>query len=149
MPIIEGTGQPIFATAFFAFIDTHKKTLTYSNAGHPAPLLLRSSNNKIEQLGLKDPEPATGLIEGFEYSHYSIPFNSLDTLIAFTDGIIEAADAKGIQFGEANLISLIENNSALILPELLNSVIEKTQSFSGKKEFDDDICIIAAKLTAH
>ena len=149
MPIIEGTGQPIFATAFFAFIDTHKKTLTYSNAGHPAPLLLRSSNNKIEQLGLKDPEPATGLIEGFEYSHYSIPFNSLDTLIAFTDGIIEAADAKGIQFGEANLISLIENNSALILPKLLNSVIEKTQSFSGKKEFDDDICIIAAKLTAH
>ncbi len=147
-PLVASTGQPIFATAFFAIIDTKNKTLTYSNAGHPAPLLVRKSEGKIDQLSLVDPEPATGLIEDFQYSHHTIAFNASDIIIGYTDGIIEAANPAGTQFTETRLINLIKNNTTLDLASLLNKVIEETQNFSAKHEFDDDICIVAAQLKA-
>ena len=144
MPIVAGTGQPIFATAFFAIIDTIAKTITYSNAGHPAPLILNSADQTVTRLTILDPEPATGLIEDFNYSHQSIAFNSRDTLIAYTDGIIEASNSEGIQFSETKLIELLKNHPNLAVSDLTKKVITSVQEFTQRKDFDDDICIVAA-----
>ena len=110
MPIVLQTGQPVFATAFFAIIDTATASLSYANAGHPPPLILRSSNNTIRSLHLNDPEPAAGLIENFPYSSHSVEFQPGDKLLAYTDGLFEASNAAGEMFGEAQLRTLIGQN---------------------------------------
>jgi len=145
MPIVAGTGQPIFATAFFAIIDTVEKTLTYSNAGHPAPLLISNSNQTVTRLTISDPEPATGLIEDFSYSHQCIAFHAKDTLIGYTDGIIEASNPQGTQFSESKLIEILKKNTALGVSDLPKKVIHSVQEFTQRKDFDDDICIVAAQ----
>jgi sigma-B regulation protein RsbU (phosphoserine phosphatase) len=146
IPIVEGTGQPIFATAFFGIIDTEAKTLTYSNAGHPAPLLLSKPTSSIKRLTQLDPEPATGLIEDFTYSHETISLNHNDILIGYTDGIIEASNSQGIQFTEEKLVEILKKESSLKVAEIPKKVISSVQAFTQRKDFDDDICIVVAEF---
>ena len=100
MPIVRETGQPVFATAFYGVIDTASSSLKYAVAGHPPPLHTRPGRSQTVALALPDPEPATGLIDGFEYSHRECDFRPGDVLLAYTDGVIEAVNSDGKMFGD-------------------------------------------------
>jgi len=88
-PILEKTGQPMFATAFFGVIDIVAQSLIYSNAGHPPPFILQRGNRSVSRLAATDPEPAAGLIEKFAYTRQQCPFRTGDTLLGFTDGCLK------------------------------------------------------------
>ncbi|MGH7959859.1 MAG: PAS domain-containing protein, partial [Opitutaceae bacterium] len=75
MPIVEQTGQPVFASAFFGVIDTAERTIVYGNAGHPAPLVRHAEADGITRLASSDPEPAAGLIADFVYTRHTCGFH--------------------------------------------------------------------------
>lgn len=143
MPIVERTGQPVFATAFFGVIDTAAHTLSYANAGHPAPLIRHGRDQAPTRLAPADPEPATGLVEGFPYSRLECEFHPGDLLFGYTDGLIESADASGNQFGEAGLQQLLATLRDLDGSALCDHLLTTVHAFSGKQEFDDDVCMVA------
>lgn len=142
-PILEKTGQPMFATAFFGVIDVISQTLVYSNAGHPPPFIMRRTASTVTRLTVADPEPAAGLVENFAYSRNQSPFRNGDTLLGFTDGLFEAADSAGQLFGEARLQTLVTKNFALSGAPLIAHLVGELQAFIGHRNFEDDLCVVA------
>ncbi len=145
MPIVHQTGQPVFATAFYAVIDTATRTLSFGNAGHPAPLVLRAATGAVDLLSLADPEPATGLIEGFDYTNHECVFAPGDVFLGYTDGLFEADDANGNQFGEARLRAAFARQAGTPGPALLEQLVAEIVAFTGHAHFDDDICALTVE----
>lgn len=144
-PILEQTGQTMFATAFYGVIDTAAGTLTYANAGHPPPLLLRSNATSLDRLALSNPEPAAGLIAKFGYTCRPTKFGPGDRLLVYTDGLIEAADSAGALFGENQLSFVLGRCSALSLSETCERIVQDVRAFCRREIFEDDVCIVAVE----
>jgi len=149
MPIIQQTGQPVFATAFYGIIDTAAATLSYANAGHPPPLVRRGETNAVDSLALASPEPATGLMAEFVYSDQTTPFRPGDTLLTYTDGFFEASNADGTMFGEARLRAFLSESKDLTGADLIDRLIHRVVAFTGRKDFDDDICALVIESTGN
>ena len=148
-PIMEQTGEPIFATAFFAVIDTSSATLTYSNAGHPAPLVRRGFEGTVLSLTSSDPEPAAGLVDNFPYTNSTTNFSPGDCLIMYTDGLFEASDAESAMYGEGKIKAFVTREFSLGGLALIDSLIADIRSFTGRSEFEDDICALAVESTGN
>lgn len=145
-PILEQTGQPVFATAFFGVIDTGSNTLVYGNAGHPTTLI-RRGNGTIARLTSPDPEPAAGLIAGFAYARHECVFEAGDLLLGYTDGVIEAPNAEGQLYGEERLAALLEHSRGLSGEEVCERLVQELAAFSGKTVFEDDVCFVTIEST--
>jgi phosphoserine phosphatase RsbU/P len=143
MPIVERTGQPVFATAFFGVIDIVERTLTYGNAGHPAPLVRHANSDTISRLAPADPEPAAGLIAGFGYTSHICAFQPGDLLLGYTDGILEASDGAGTMFGEERLRRTLRETCSLSGAQVSDRILQEVKTHSGRLEFEDDVCIVA------
>jgi phosphoserine phosphatase RsbU/P len=144
-PIMEKTGQPMFATAFFGVVDIISQTLVYGNAGHPPPLIARRASGVVTRLTASDPEPATGLVPNFAYSRQQCAFRNGDTLLGFTDGLFEAADAEGRLFGETRLQALVLKHLTLSGSPLITQLVSELRNFTGKNDFEDDLCVVAVE----
>jgi sigma-B regulation protein RsbU (phosphoserine phosphatase) len=144
-PIMEKTGQPMFATAFFGVVDIISQSLTYGNAGHPPPLIARRMSGTVTRLTTNDPEPATGLVPNFTYTRRQAPFRNGDTLLGFTDGLFEAADVNGQLFGETRLQALVARHLPLTGSTLIEKLVSELQNFTGLQNFEDDLCVVAVE----
>jgi phosphoserine phosphatase RsbU/P len=142
MPIVERTGQPVFATAFFGVIDTAARTICYGNAGHPAPLVVRGGE-VVARLTPADPEPAAGLLGDFAYTFHECAFAPGDLVIAYTDGVLEASDAQGRQFGEERLRIVLAATRGRSGHEICDGVLSAMATHGTRKVFDDDVCLVA------
>ncbi len=146
-PVLEQTGQPVFATAFFGVIDTAAASLTYSNAGHPPPLILRAAIDSVIRLVPSDPEPAAGLIHDFQYSRQETAFAPGDCFLAYTDGILEAANPAGEIFGEERLIAQLVGARDLPGSLVCDRLVRATEGYSARLDFEDDVCIVTIEST--
>lgn len=146
-PVLEQTGQPVFATAFFGVIDTAAASLTYSNAGHPPPLILRAAIDSVIRLVPSDPEPAAGLIHDFQYSLQETTFAPGDCFLAYTDGILEAANPAGEIFGEERLIAQLVGARDLPGSLVCDRLVRATEAYSARLDFEDDVCIVTIEST--
>lgn len=146
-PVLEQTGQPVFATAFFGVIDTAAASLTYSNAGHPPPLILRAAIDSVIRLVPSDPEPAAGLIHDFQYSRQETAFDPGDSFLAYTDGILEAANPAGEIFGEERLIAQLVGARDLPGSLVCDRLVRATEAYSARLDFEDDVCIVTIEST--
>ncbi|MEX2045411.1 MAG: SpoIIE family protein phosphatase [Opitutus sp.] len=142
MPIVEQTGQPVFATAFFGVIDVAARSLTYGNAGHPPPLVLHAAGGEIERLAPADPEPATGLMSGFQYTSHHAGFGPGDLILGYTDGVLEASNASGNLFGEERMCALLNRSKDLDGSAICDLLLREMELHSGRATFDDDVCLV-------
>lgn len=147
MPIVEQTGQPVFATVFFGVIDVAARTLTYGNAGHPPPLVLHIGNGAphVARLAPDDPEPAAGLLGEFRYTAHQCEFAPGDLFLAYTDGVLEAANGSGAIFGEDRLREILSQSRGLTGSEISDRVLREVQAYSGRAVFEDDVCVVAVE----
>jgi sigma-B regulation protein RsbU (phosphoserine phosphatase) len=110
-----------FITAFYAVVNIPNRTLAFSNAGHNPPLLAR---NNGECVRLEAGGSVLGAFPNTPFAQAEIQLNPGDRLLLFTDGLTEACDNAGEQFGEQQLIDLLlehRNSSAEDLKDLLLS----------------------------
>ncbi len=147
LPIFRQTGQPVFATVFCGVVDTELQRLTYANAGHPPPLLIRQGTGTVVPLRLASPEPAAGLVDGFAYTRGECDFGVGDKLLCYTDGVLEAADEGDEIFGMDRLCNLSLHFGTRQGPELIDKVVASVRGFSGREQFEDDICILVVEST--
>jgi phosphoserine phosphatase RsbU/P len=143
MPIVEQTGQPVFATIFYGVIDITTRVLTYGNAGHPAPLVRHAKSDAIARLAPDDPEPAAGLLADFSYSRHSCEFHPGDLFLGYTDGVLEATDGNGGMFGEERVRDLVVGSRGLSGAEVSDRLLDEVQRYSGRAVFEDDVCLVA------
>lgn len=139
MPVVEQTGQPVFATAFYGVIDLDQRTLAHASAGHPPPLIRRQAGT-IERLAAADPEPAAGLIADFAYTTTRTAFVPGDLLLGYTDGVIEASNDAGVQFGEERLAAAL--TAADGADAACHTLTTALAAHRGHHAFEDDLCMV-------
>jgi sigma-B regulation protein RsbU (phosphoserine phosphatase) len=140
---------PIYATAFYVVVDLHAGELRYANAGHPCPLLVSSgaaSKPAPAKLNGMKPGPVLGLFENAQYANACQRLDVRDVLLLFTDGLFEVEGPEGELYDYQQLQRAIGKRSALPTAELCSGVIDEIQQFSARKEFSDDVCLVAMEV---
>ena len=143
MPIVEHTGEPVFATVFFGVIDLAAGTLTFGNAGHPAPLVRPAGTDTMIRLAPDDPEPAAGLLGGFAYTRHTCEFRKGDLFLGYTDGVLEASDSAGAMFGEEGVRRVLATTRRLSGDEVSDRLLLALKTTGDRAVFEDDVCIVA------
>ena len=133
-----------FTTAFFAELDAATGEVAYVNAGHNVPILRRKSGavERLEAGGIP-----IGIFAESPYQVGSTRLESGDWLVIFTDGVVEAVNAKDEEFGEPELIRLVDRESRSAPAELLRSLLADLDRHVGNTPQHDDITCLLLKKT--
>ena len=132
--------KELFITAFFGVIDLELGTLTYVNAGHDPPYLMRP-NEGPEMIPMTG-GIALGVLPELNYTETTIPLDEGASMFLYTDGITEAEDSAGQQFGRERLEEKLASLNGEGPQELMESVLSDLRTFSGDaKQFDDITCM--------
>jgi sigma-B regulation protein RsbU (phosphoserine phosphatase) len=89
-----------------------------------------------------------GLFEHWQCEIAQVDLAAGDTLVLYTDGVTEATNGEGEEFGESRLVDALANHSRLPLEALLQAVVNAVQKFSGGSEQQDDITLVIARALA-
>jgi serine phosphatase RsbU (regulator of sigma subunit)/catechol 2,3-dioxygenase-like lactoylglutathione lyase family enzyme len=139
--LYENTAEGDYATLFFAAYDDDTRKLRYSNCGHPPALLARGQNG-WERLGATC--TVVGLFEQWDCAMEEREMAPGDAILLYTDGVTEAVNGEGEEFGEERLLQATRQHRELSLPEMLGAVADQARKFSPHEQADD-ITLIAAK----
>jgi phosphoserine phosphatase RsbU/P len=135
------TSAEKYATFYFGMYDEPSHTLTYTNAGHLAPMLLRDGN--FEMLD------STGTVVGaFPFAHYkekTVKLEHGDMLVAYTDGIVEPENEYGEMFGEDRLKDLVTKYAHTDSSEIIARTMESVIQWTGSTELQDDMTMVVAR----
>ena len=131
----------LFITTFYGILDPSEGTLTYCNAGHNPPYLVRDSDEKLVD-SLTRTGIAMGIEENTTWTTETITINAGDILVLYTDGIPDAQDQDGDFFNDEAIIDIARKNSGRLAHEIQSSIIESVQEFSGTTPQSDDITLM-------
>jgi sigma-B regulation protein RsbU (phosphoserine phosphatase) len=130
-----------FVSFFYCILDSGAGTLTYCNAGHNPPVVIRAGG-QTETLTSGDAVLAQ--FPKWQYSQRGIKLNSGDALILFTDGVVEACNESGEPFGDERLVSLAAQNCQAGAAQLHNAILTAaSQHCEGR--FQDDVSLIVLR----
>jgi len=139
---------PQFASAFYFVADTTARVATYTSAGHPSPFHVRRSIGRIARLPVPEPHGAAmGLIPDEKYTGGHCRLVDGDVFIFFTDGLYEAHDARGEEFGIKRMESVIRSVMYKDVHQIVDALYEAAINFIGDEPVADDICIVAVEVT--
>ncbi|HEU5116632.1 MAG TPA: PP2C family protein-serine/threonine phosphatase, partial [Isosphaeraceae bacterium] len=138
------TSGDTFVTAFYGVYDPAHRRLTYASAGHNPPRLKRCVDGTVASLDAAGGLPL-GLFEGIKYDQTSIDLIPHDQIVFYTDGITEAIDPTGEQFGLTRLDQAIENCS-LTADGLMQAILEALEAFTAGMPAADDRTILVGKV---
>jgi serine phosphatase RsbU (regulator of sigma subunit) len=141
--LYENTTEGDYASLFFAEYDDETRRLRYSNCGHPPALLLRGDDG-LERLGATC--TVVGLFDKWDCTLEERELAPGDTILLYTDGVTEAVNDDGEEFGEERLLDAARQHSRLSLPDLLTAISDQARRFSPHEQADD-ITLIVAKCT--
>jgi phosphoserine phosphatase RsbU/P len=137
---VENTPEDSYATLFYADYDDANHCLRYANCGHNPPLLLRA-NGDIERL--EATATVLGLFTKWDCGVKKVSVGPGDVLVIYTDGVTEAPDQAGDEFGESRLIEIVRAHQQLPVKDILSSILNEVQRFSGASQADDLTLVIA------
>ncbi len=140
--ISSNTASDKFITFFYCLLDAENRRLVYSNAGHNAPVLARRDGSIVR---LEEGGAVLGPFPEWAYEQREIALRSGDRVILFTDGLTEARNHEGEEFGEERLIDLILENSRLGASRLQEKILQVVTFFSDG-HFQDDVTLIVMSM---
>jgi phosphoserine phosphatase RsbU/P len=133
-----------FCSFFYAVLDHVDHRLTYCNAGHNPPVVIRADGTSFE-LGTSG--AVLGQFPHWLYDQSELQMTSGDRLILCTDGLVEACNADQEEFGEQSLIRIARENVNSSSQDLMNSLIRAASEHCGE-HFQDDASLIVLKATS-
>jgi sigma-B regulation protein RsbU (phosphoserine phosphatase) len=133
-----------FTTAFIAEFDPASRRLTYVNAGHNNPILLRRSG-LVERLDVGG--MPLGIMEEAIYQSAEVTIDTGDWLAAFTDGVVEAENILQQEYGEEKLLARLREGANLPPAVLLNNILVDIDCFAGSAPQHDDVTCMLLRAT--
>jgi len=127
-----------FATFFFALYDEESSQVTYTNAGHLPPILIRDGNPSILEVN----GTVVGAFPFSKYEQSKIELRGGDLLLCYTDGITEPENEYGEMFGEQRLIELVTRNADRDDAQIIRTVMDAVRQWTGSPELSDDMTIV-------
>ncbi|MFO7802804.1 MAG: SpoIIE family protein phosphatase [Desulfovermiculus sp.] len=133
-----------FFTISYLVLNIRTGELQFSNAGHPCPLLIRSSG---QVHSLETEGTVIGLGGMLPFTTGSITLQPEDTLILYTDGVYEQTDASGAQWGWETLRDVLVNERHRSAQGIADSVHSALNRFTKHGSFDDDLSLACVQYT--
>jgi serine phosphatase RsbU (regulator of sigma subunit) len=149
--ILAETFSDMFVTAFYGVLDPFANSLTYCNAGHVPPFLLRAQAIRRARAGmsissLSQPLRRTGLplgiLESANWGPVTVQFTSGDLLVLYTDGITEAHNAQEELFEEQRLLDAVQANVDRSAQGMVDALLARVHEFVGEAPQFDDITLM-------
>jgi sigma-B regulation protein RsbU (phosphoserine phosphatase) len=140
--LFHNTSPEKFATLFFGCLDTASHVLHYCNAGHIHPFLIKTDgeNQRLETGGM-----VLGCLDGIPFAEEETGLEKGDTLVVFSDGISEAINDAGEEFGEARVSELAMANRDSSASELIERILQRVGAHAGKQPQMDDMTLVVVK----
>ncbi|MCI0330123.1 MAG: SpoIIE family protein phosphatase [candidate division Zixibacteria bacterium] len=132
-----------YVTAFYGVLDSKKKIFTFSNGGHNPPLVLKADGSReyLTKGGV-----ALGIFADSTYKEKPYPLRGGDILVFYTDGVTEARNGQGEEFGLPRLERLVEENRAWSAREMYTAVEGEVIRFQHYRRHDDFTLIVLKVL---
>jgi phosphoserine phosphatase RsbU/P len=131
-----------FISLFYGVLDAPGRRLVYSNAGHNAPILVRSDGSHLR---LDRGGPVMGVFSDRNYAQGEVRLHSGDRVILFTDGVTEATGPDDEEFEEERLIRLVIENRNLGAQELQKKIFDAVEKFC-RGNFRDDVTLVVVSV---
>lgn len=133
-----------FVTFFCAVLDSQNKRLSYCNGGHNPPLLIRADGTSTELSGAG---AVLGHFPDWHYEQSEAQITIGDTLLLFTDGLVEVCNADHEPFGEHNALRIVQERTHSSAQDLMSLLMLAASEHCGRK-FQDDASLMVLKATA-
>jgi sigma-B regulation protein RsbU (phosphoserine phosphatase) len=135
------TSPEKYATFYLGVYDEEGSTLTYTNAGHLPPILVRSGEGtRLDVNGM-----VVGAFPFAQYGESQVRLEPGDLVVFFTDGISEPENAYGEMFGEERLMDLIIRSVNLPERAIINCVMDAVREWTGSDELQDDMTLLLVR----
>jgi serine phosphatase RsbU (regulator of sigma subunit) len=141
--LYRSTSTSRYATLFFAIYDARRRILQYSNAGHFPPLHIKAKS--VERL-TADGIPL-GLMEEALYGQGQRELEAGDVLALYTDGIVEAPNPEGVEFGEDRLVEVLRRHGDTNLDSLVLVVMDELSRWTHGAPAHDDATLVLVRAT--
>jgi serine phosphatase RsbU (regulator of sigma subunit) len=161
--IVQNSRQFVFVSAFCLVIDAQNRVATYASAGHPSPLLAEANSGRVISLlsdahsigvgrvsgiGVHHTDAALGVARDSSYHRYSRQVTPGDAFLLYTDGIVEAPDAQGEEFGMTRLKATVARHLSAFaatrdITVLTDAVMRDVNAWMQGVASPDDICLVA------
>jgi sigma-B regulation protein RsbU (phosphoserine phosphatase) len=151
--VYEASTSNRYATFFYAELDPSTRVLSYVNAGHNCPVILRPSGpDRNEAIQLQPTGTVIGLLPDATYTQATIQLHPGDTLLAFTDGISEAMTADDDEWGEARMTAaaqslLLQPGCTYTARQLLECILAEADAFTAGAPQHDDMTLLLCTLS--
>ena len=133
----------MFVTLFCAQLDPGSGDVRYVNAGHNQPLACRAGSGECVKLG--NSGMALGFFAGAEFAQRTVHLEPGDFVVLYTDGVTEALDAAGQEFGEERLRRLLLDHRAASAEDIASALERAVAAFAGAATPSDDVTFVIAK----
>lgn len=133
-----------FVTLLYALYEPVKKVLLLANAGHLPPLVFHSITGQYELFKVKG--PYIGGIENRKYQLAGVQLIAGDVVLFYSDGLTEATNSSGKQFGLSNIVDVVSKNSLFDAQQIVDSLTIHVSQYLGNCQQKDDITFACLKV---
>lgn len=148
--LIDGVERLIFAAApkhlcaslFYSEYDPVARVLSYVNAGHNAPVLLRWKDNECKIFTLESTGPPLGLLEGSQFTSQALQLETGDVLVMYTDGMTEAESPGGESWGQERLKLVLRDYRHCSPAQILTRIVDEVLAFTKGTAQGDDMTLV-------
>jgi sigma-B regulation protein RsbU (phosphoserine phosphatase) len=139
--------EDMFISMAYAIIQENSGTITLCRAGHDAPLLYTARDQSVSKIN--PPGMALGIDSGGVFNRvtndFSLTLETDDCLVLYTDGVTEALDSQGEEFGMANVIKAIQASASEGAAGIITRLTDDLRAFVGNHPQHDDITLIVIR----
>jgi phosphoserine phosphatase RsbU/P len=144
--VYEALAPNHFASFFYAEYEVLTRRLTYVNAGHNPPIVLRNRADQHRVMRLEAGGGVLGLFPESSYCQATVTLQSGDLVIAYTDGLSETMNGQGQLWGEDRLIQAAQKCAGLNAADTIDALLEAVSSFASGAPQRDDIALVVARV---
>ncbi len=138
----DSTEEHQFITAIYGILDGTNRTFVYSNAGHNPPMLIKPNGEyRFVEYG----DMPLGMFNNARYHQHFIRFEKDQVLVIYTDGLIEAANAAGEEFGNSRFAESVLECIHLPAKKMIDHIRKTVADFTERKFLDDDGTLFIVK----
>ena len=141
--LLKNNAEALFVTSFIGILDTKKEELTFVNAGHERPFIIK--DGKVEQLQCNS-NFVLGGMDDFKYKKEKIPFKKGETIFLHTDGLNESINRDREEFGYERILKSLDEAKDLSLDEMIKLMNDNLAKHCGEEEQFDDETLLFVKF---
>jgi sigma-B regulation protein RsbU (phosphoserine phosphatase) len=143
--LLDSMDRSRFVTAFYGLLEPRTGEFGFTNCGHNPPLLLRAGGTRDL---LASGGPALGMWHGATFEPGAAAVLPGDTLVLYTDGVVEVMSPSGEMFGVDRLEDVIRRRRTDSARDLVDAVVEETRAFAGRRGYEDDFTLVILRRDA-